>query len=146
MKKMIFLFLSLTLVAGNIKADDDKPIEFAQLPVISQQFIKKYFPGKTIALVKMESDFFDKSYEVIFTNGDKAEFNKKGEWKDIDCKYTEVPAALVPEAIRKYATQHYPDTKIIKIEKEKRQGYEIELSNRIELTFNSKFQLIDIDH
>ena len=28
-------------------------------------------------MAKMETDWFDKSYDVIFTNGDKLEFDKK---------------------------------------------------------------------
>lgn len=148
MKKVFLFCMGLLLVSANIKADDDKPIDFAQLPVVSQQFVTKHFSGKAIALVKMETDLFSKSYEVIFTNGDKVEFDKKGEWKEIDCRYTEIPRAIVPEAIRQYAAQHYPGEKIIKAEKYtgKRKAFEVELSNRIELTFNSKYKLIDIDN
>ena len=35
-------------------------------------FYQKKFADSKVALAKMESDFFYKSYEVIFTNGDKA--------------------------------------------------------------------------
>lgn len=148
MKKTIFLLLSLIVVCTNIKADDDKPIEFAQLPAASQQFIKKHFSDKAIALVKMESGLFEKSYEVIFTNGDKAEFDRQGEWKEVRCKYTEVPRSIIPNAIQQYVTQHYPGEKIIKIEKEKgskKKTYEIKLTNKLELSFDAQFRLTDID-
>lgn len=51
-------------------------------------------------MAKMETDWFDKSYDVIFTNGDKLEFDKKGVWTEVNCKYSAVPVAVVPEAIK----------------------------------------------
>ncbi len=146
MKKLIILFLSLVVIQTTVKAGDDKPIEFAQLPQQSQQFIKKHFADKSIALVKMDTDFFDKSYEVIFTNGDKVDFNKKGQWKDVDCRHTELPKDIVPLQIKNYVVKNYPNTKIVKIEKEDRSRHEIELSNGLDLTFDSRFNLVDIDN
>ena len=78
------LCLSLFILSTPIKADD-KPIEYAKLPKQSQEFISNYFAGKHIALVKMDKEFFDTSYEVIFSDGNKVEFDKKGLWKDVDC-------------------------------------------------------------
>ena len=92
----------------------------------------------------MESDFFYKSYEVIFTNGDKVEFDNKGNWEEVNCKYSYVPTAIIPAAIQKYVTTNYPDAKILKIERDKK-DYEVKLSNRTELKFDLKFNLIDID-
>lgn len=146
MKKLITLLLFLVALQTTIKADDDKPIEFSQLPQQSQQFIKQHFAKTSIALVKMEDGFFDKSYEVIFTNGDKVDFDRKGVWTDINCKYTEVPTASVPTQIKAYVSRNYPNIKIVKIEKDDKQRYEVELSNGIELKFDSKFNLIDIDN
>ena len=53
----------------------------------------------------METDWFDKSYDVIFTNGDKLEFDKKGVWTEVNCKYSAVPVAVVPDAIKE--VRHY---------------------------------------
>ena len=85
-----------------------------------------------------------KSYEVIFTNGDKVEFDNKGNWEEVNCKYSAVPAAIIPATIQKYVTTNYPDAKILKIERDKK-DYEVKLSNRTELKFDLKFNLIDID-
>ena len=92
----------------------------------------------------MESDFFYKSYEVIFTNGDKVEFDNKSNWEEVNCKYSSVPTAIIPAAIQKYVATNYPDAKILKIERDKK-DYEVKLSNRTELKFDLKFNLIDID-
>ena len=51
---------------------------------------------------------------------------------------------LVPEQIRSYVRQNFPDTKFVKIEKGYR-GYEVKLTNRLELTFDLNFNLVDID-
>mgnify|MGYP000026563700 len=93
----------------------------------------------------MEKDFFDKKYEVIFANSSKVEFFKDGTWKEVDCKYSTVPEAVIPEAILRYVKATYPDHKVVKIEKEDR-GYEAKLANGMKLEFDNKFNLIDIDN
>lgn len=77
MRKLVFLLVCLFTLQTVAHADDDKPIQVTQMPQPAQQFIKRHFANSKVALAKMESDFFYKSYEVIFTNGDKVEFNNK---------------------------------------------------------------------
>ena len=96
------------------------------------------------ALAKEESGVFYKSYDVVFTNGEEVEFDKTGEWKEVKCRQSEVPAQIIPEAIRNYVKENYPDTRILQIELDKKE-YEIRLSNRLEITFDSKMRVIDID-
>jgi hypothetical protein len=62
----------------------------------------------------------------------------------VDCRYGEVPAAVIPESIKKYIQANYPGEKVHKIERD-RNNYEVKLSNRLELTFNQDFNIIDID-
>lgn len=143
MKKLLIVFACLLTMQAT--ASDDKPITFEQLPAPSQQFIKTYFPEQSIALVKMDSEILDKSYEVIFTNGAKVEFDKRGDWKEVDCKRAACPEGIIPVQIRDYAAQNYPNIGICKIEKENRNGYEIGLTNGVSLEFDSNFKLIDID-
>lgn len=87
---------------------------------------------------------FYKSYDVVFTNGEKVEFDKSGEWKEVRCRQSEVPTQIVPEAIRNYVKTNYPDARILQIEYDDNE-YEIKLSNRWEITFDSKMRVIDID-
>jgi glucan biosynthesis protein len=138
MKKLVFLLVCFFTLQTVARADDDKPIQVTQMPQQAQQFIKQHFADSKVALAKMESDFFYKSYEVIFTNGDKVE------WEEVNCKYSAVPTAIIPATIQKYVTTNYPDAKILKIERDKK-DYEVKLSNRTELKFDLKFNLIDID-
>lgn len=95
MKKIVVLFVSMLVLATTASAGNDKPIQVSQLPQTAQQFIKKYFGDRKVAFAKEESDF-RKSYEIAFKNGDKIEFDRKGEWTDIDCKYSAVPTGIIP--------------------------------------------------
>ena len=136
MKK--FLFLAAALLALGIStacADSDRPIDVAQLPQKAQQFIQKHFAGEKVALAKVERDFLEVRYEVIFTDG---------AWKEVDCRYSSIPAAVVPAQIAQYVSGHYPDASIVQIDRDKH-DYEVKLSNGLELTFDLKFNLIDID-
>lgn len=144
MKKLAILLVCLLGIQAFVKADDDKPISAEQLPAQSLTFIKTHFSGLKISYAKMETDFFDKTYDVVFVNGQKAEFDKNGEWKEVDCKYSAVPASVIPEAIKKYLTEQYPAETVIKIERDKT-GYEVKLKNKLELKFNKAFQLTGID-
>ena len=144
MKKLVFLLVCLFTLHTVARADNDKPIQVSQMPQTAQQFIKKHFPDQKIAMAKVESKLFDKSYKAIFTNGNKVEFDKNGNWKEVSCNYSFVPNAIIPLAIRNYVKTNYPDAKVLKIEVDKK-DYEVKLSNRIELKFDLKFNLIDID-
>ncbi len=145
MKQLIVLFACIFALNGLAKAGDDKPITMNELPQKSQQFIHKFFAKEEISLVKMEKEMWDKSYEVIFTNGQKVEFDKNGVWKEVDCQYSAVPKGILPEAIQKHVTEKYPNAKILKIEQDSKK-IEVELDNKLELKFNHNNQLIGIDH
>lgn len=145
MKKVLLLLVCLFTLQTVVRADDDKPIQVSQLPQAAQTFIKQYFPNSKVALAKMETDWFDKSYDVIFTNGDKLEFDKKGAWTEVNCKHSVVPVAVIPEAIKKYVTTNYPNAKVLKIERDKH-DYEVKLSDGWEIKFDMQFHVIDIDN
>lgn len=145
MKKLMILSAILMVFGVTTAcADNDKPITVAQLPAKAQQFVKTHFSNEKVALAKLEQDFLETTYEVVFTNGSKVEFLKNGEWKEIDCKYSTVPVAVVPAQITQYISQNYPDTKVVKLERDRRE-YEVKITNGLELTFDTRFNLIDID-
>lgn len=144
MKKLIFTLVCLFSIQSVVLADNDKPISVNQLPKTAQVIIKNYFSGQKISLAKVESEWLTKSYDVIFTNGDKIEFDKNGHWKQIDCKYSQVPKAIIPLGISKYVSANYPNDKIVKIDKDSN-DYEVKLSSGWEIKFNKKFQVINVD-
>ncbi len=145
MKKFLILtaaVFALGTFAAN--AGNDRPIKVGELPEKAQQFIRQHFPDEKVSFAKEERELFDTTYEVIFTDSSKVEFLKNGEWKEVDCKYSKVPAAIIPPQIARYVSQNYPDMSVVQIERGKR-DYEVKLSNGLELTFDLKFNLIDID-
>lgn len=130
--------------AAIARADNDKIIQFNQLPASAQQFINTHFQDSKILIVKMDNDIISKSYEVVFEGGSKIDFDSKGNWEEIECRSSAVPSGAVPQPILEYVRENYPDAFIRKIEKDTRE-YEVKLSNRVELTFDLKFNLTDID-
>ena len=141
MKKLTIIFASLALMASTLTAfaGNDRIITVAELPAVSQQFIKTHFAGVEVSYVK-----FDKDYKVVFVNGSKVEFAKNGQWTDVDCKYGEVPAAIVPQQIRDRVAKDFAGRKIVSIDRDKR-GYEVALDNGLDLKFDMKFRLIEVD-
>ena len=143
MKKIVVLIVSMLVLATTASAGNDKPIQVSQLPQTAQQFIKKYFGDRKVAFAKEESDF-RKSYEIAFKNGDKIEFDRKGEWTDIDSKYSAVPTGIIPAPIAKYVADNYPDNKIVQIERDTR-STEVKLDNRMEIKFDKQHRVIEMD-
>lgn len=145
MKKILFALFALFSVGVFVaSADNHKVINKSQLPVQAQQFIDKHFAGVEVSLAKEEREILGRSYEVRLANGAKLEFSSKGAWEEVDCRFGEVPAGIVPAEISKFIKENYPDAKVQKIEID-RNDYEVKLSNRLELKFDKEFRLVDID-
>lgn len=144
---LVLLIVGFTAVQLSAAAyDNDRIIDKSNLPTAAQKFIDQRFAKEPISIVKQDKDFMGANYDVIFTNGNKVEFDSKGNWESIDCRFSEVPKAVVPNNIHAYITKTYPNTKILKIEKEDRRQMEVILSNGLELTFDAKGNLADIDN
>ena len=144
--KRLLISLALVLPFGVsiASADNDKLISKNELPAQAQNFINEHFAGAKISHAVLDVDFLVSSYEVILAGGERLEFSSKGEWEEVDCRRAEVPAVLIPAAINDYVKKNYPGAKVVRIEREGR-GYEIELSNDLELSFNKDLRIIDID-
>ena len=126
-------------------AGKDKIITMEELPVDAQTFVQTYFGKSNVSVVKKDTEILDTSYDVIMKDGSKMEFDRKGAWTGIKSRTKAIPNDIVPEKIGQYVKQNYPKDQIMSIEKDKNE-YELQLSNHLELTFNKKGRLIDIDH
>ena len=139
MKRIIFAFVAIvcfglsTAMAQNTNAN----------PAITQ-FVTQYFPEAIIQMVMPDEDDID----VVLNDYTKIEFKLNNEWKKVDCehatKFISVPATLVPEQITAYVNANFPNTIIKKLEK-KFFGWEIELSNGLEVKFNNNFKVTKVD-
>lgn len=135
----IFAFIALFCANGaNATTVNDDPTEAITT------FVNTYFPKASVLNINSEWD----EYEVRLSDGTKLEFRLNLEWKQIDCKhstlYPNVPAELVPEQIKTYVSSSFPNALIRKIER-KILGWEIKLSNGLEVKFNNDFVVTEID-
>lgn len=145
MKKVLVALMSiLALSTSTVHADNDKPIQIGDMPQAARRFITAHFNNAKVSLAMVDADLFAKSYEVIFTDGTKVEFDKNGIWTEVDCKRGTVPGSVLSIAMRNYIAEHYPAESVTKIERSKNE-YEVKLSNGMELTFDGKYRLVDID-
>ena len=144
MKKIFLILACVCALVTTACADNYLPINQEQLPKKAQAFLSTYFPEIQVSLIRKETDVVELNYDVIFVNGCKVEFDRKGNWTEVDCNLHSVPVGIVPNAITKFINAHYPDAQVTKIEYDN-SGVDVQLSNRVELTFNKHLQLIDID-
>ena len=101
MKKIILAIACVFTLVTNACADNYQPISQTQLPEKAQTFLATYFPEAKISLARKEIDVMELSYDVIFTDGCKVEFDRKGNWTEVDCLTHPLPSGIVPEAISK---------------------------------------------
>ena len=80
----------------------------------------------------------------MYDSGEKVEFDKQGNWKEINCRTSCVPAELIPEEIKTHIQTTFPGSAVIKLERNRR-GYEVKLNNGLEVEYDPTFQIIDID-
>ncbi len=136
MKRQLITLIALLSMALSAAANE-RPVTLQQLPAKAQKFLSTHFPTHTLSYAKYDNDITDKTYDVIFTDGTKVEFGRRGEWKKVECRRgTVVPAAIVPQNILSYVEANFPEAQIVDIEKH-RFGYEVKLSGGIELNFDS---------
>lgn len=137
---LVALMTCITVTAGNSRA-----ISREELPAKAQKIISASFPKRKAAMMTLETGLFEKTkYNVVFTNGDKIEFDETGNWTEVSSKSGSVPASIVPAGIRTYMRGHYPKARIKEIDKG-RSKYEVKLSNGLEITFDNDMRVIEID-
>lgn len=138
--KAILLLVAMMVVSFNAKADHDQVITFDQMPEVAQAFHKHFFANKVPLVVTVDWD----DYTIRYESGEKIEFDKQGNWKEIDCRASLVPVELIPEQIKANIQATFPSAIILKIDRNRR-GYEVKLNNGLEVEFSPTFQVIDID-
>lgn len=108
-------------------------------------FVSTYFPLTTIQSARQDGN----EIEVKLVDKTEIDFSLSFDWKQIDCEkgmvYGSVPAELVPEQITAYVSANFPGKTIETIEKKGNGGWEIELSNGLEVSFDANFNVTEID-
>lgn len=148
MKKQVLMLMAALMMGSLAIHAVERVIPFEQLPQNAQVFTRTYFkaedPLYRQAYVTYDSELFDSSYMVVFTNGDGLEFNKDGEWKDYECTQCFVPDEVIPATIQAYLSANMAGQRVKKIEKNRR-SYDVKLDSGLELEFDLKGNLIELD-
>ncbi|MEN2414833.1 PepSY-like domain-containing protein [Flavobacterium mesophilum] len=142
------LKLTIYLIAGllfGFSANAQKTvIKKEALPANAQTFLKTHFGSKKPSYILEEKEILSTEYKVKFDNETEIEFDKKGNWKEVDGKNSKIPKSIVPKKIASYIKTNFPKEDVTKIEIES-SGYETKLSNGLELKFNLKEDFVKID-
>ncbi len=144
MKKLLMI-IAVILGIFTASARDNYSHNPADLPAAAQTILKNNFKAD-VSHIKIEKDFGKiKEYDVILIDGTEVTFDSHGNWKDIEVrKNSSVPSKLIPQNILAYVKLNQKNAKITGIEKN-RSGYEVELSNGVEIKFNSEGQFLRYD-
>lgn len=139
------VFCSVVMLQTTFADNDVVTTDTNQLPATARQFIRQHFQGINISHIKIESNLFGiTSYDVILTNGFDLEFNKQGAWTEIDGQRKPIPVKAIPSPITEYREKHFADQSIISIDKDSN-GYDVKLTNGLEIKFDPKFNFIRYD-
>lgn len=144
MKKSLFVAMMAFVCSLSACADSDQLITFAQLPAAAQATVKQYFDEANVAFCTMDREWFGKEYKVQFNDGSDIKFEGDGSLHNVDCKFRAVPDALIPEVVRQQVAAQFPQAIIVEWGKDD-WGWKAELNNKLELKFNSKYQMIGVD-
>ena len=123
----------------------DKPVTADQLPEPVKAFIQQNFPDRNISYVEKDVELTGTQYGVFLADGTKVSFDTDNMWDEIECNLTNpVPTNLIPEVIVQNLQTNFPDVMVLKIDKDNN-GYDVELSNGLELKFNKQGVLREVD-
>ena len=145
MKKILLSLIIAMLAIMPIVADNDKMITREELPEKAQMFLTKHFDGVEVLYAKAERDMgVITSYDVVLEGNVKVEFNRSGEWTNVDCEHSQVPNSVLPQGVLDYVSTKFAKAYVVEIERGL-MGYDVKLSNDLDLDFdkNGKFLRVD---
>lgn len=145
--KYTFAFAALAIACIAIASCSNKNRynDMSQLPEAVQQVVAQNFAGNNVVSSEVETNTFGvDEYEVYLDNGTKVKFEGV-EWDEVEVPAgASVPAYFILEPIQTYVATNNPDQTIVKIDREKN-GYEVTLSNNVELEFDNNGAFVRID-
>ena len=145
MQKFFLLLVISILAITPIRADNDKIITREELPEKAQLFLTKHFADVELIYAKAERDMgIITSYNILLEGNVKVEFNRSGEWTNVDCEHTPVPNSILPQGVLDYVSNKFKKAYIVEIEKNM-MGYDVKLSDDLDLEFDKEGNFLRID-
>lgn len=142
MKKILFLIVALLGSIGISNAAKTVVYSDAVLPANAKATLNTYFNSK-VNHVKIDKNLLGnvEEYDVVLKNGTEVEFDGQGNLREVDAGSNAVPSGLILNPIRDYVKKNCGNKKVVQLEI-KKNGYEIELVDGRELTFDRSGKFI----
>ncbi|MDE6022880.1 MAG: PepSY-like domain-containing protein [Muribaculaceae bacterium] len=143
--KKLFLIIAVLFAFMSASARDNYSHDVKVLPASAQSILKQNFKAD-VSHIKIGKEFGKiRKYDVVLTDGSEITFDKHGNWKDIEVnRYASVPSSLIPNPITSYIKNNQNKENVTGIEKS-HYGYDVELSNGVEMKFTEKGKFIRYD-
>lgn len=127
----------------------DEDIAPGDLPEKIRNFITTHFAGTTIEEAERENNGH---FEVELSNDVKLIFDADGNFlgraddEDNDDKDDDdIAVSELPQVIKDYIAENYPDNTIIEAEREDDDSFEVTLNNGMELKFDAEGNFVSVD-
>lgn len=144
-RKLLAFFPILLGVWMLSSCDDEKKIDFGDLPSEARSFIENYFPGADILSIVQEKEDGRKEYQVKLSDGTDMEFDEDGEWTNIECYFSPLPTGILPANVITKVEELHPEAYINGVEKELG-GYVVEVTDADgidwDMRFNAQFEYV----
>ncbi len=144
-RKLLAFFPILLGVWMLSSCDDEKKIDFGDLPSEARSFIENYFPSADILSIVQEKEDGRKEYQVKLSNGTDMEFDEDGEWTNIECYFSPLPTGILPANVITKVEELHPEAYINGVEKELG-GYVVEVTDAggidWDMRFNAQFEYV----
>lgn len=127
----------------------DEDIAPASLPESIRNFVSTYFPGTTITEAEKENNG---NFEIELSDDTKLIFDANGNFlgradedDNDDRDDDDIAVSELPQVIRDYIAENYPDNTIIEAEREDDNSYEVTLNNGVELEFDADGNFVEAE-
>lgn len=128
--------------------DDDDNIAISNLPQSIIDYVNNNHSGENIVKAEFETDDGQDIYEVYLSNGMELYFDSNGNYLGMDDDSSYISVSALPQSIKDYISNNYPNAAILYTEEEYDDGqtiYEVKLDNGMELEFDSNGNLLSLD-
>lgn len=145
MKRFFLIITAMAMMTSMALADDNiVEIPFKKVPDLAQRMVTSYFPqAQVVKATKNKSKDMKNRTCVVLDNGTTIDFDKDGNWMIVDCRESSVPSRMVPGKILMCLNENYPDTQVVLMSREIKNGdITILLNDGTELHFTNDHKLI----
>lgn len=148
MKKLVFKLALLFAVAFvAVSCEKEELIDADNLPSVANTFLNDHFKDvKVLSVTREKEALSGTEYQVLLNNGVEVKFDKNGNWTEVDARENTaaIPTSFVLKPIVDYVRDNYDDAGINGIDKEK-YGFDVELTNGLDLVFDTDGKFVRID-